>query len=119
MLDLLLTKGEVYQIIKKRKLETDQADGKKIEEEDINELIIENETEKFFELFEKVFSNEEEQLDSEDGLVQDLFNGIVVRIKEKLTKLKSSNKSQILNFIFKYLKDLITNNNGEDKSSCA
>ena len=84
MSDLLLTKGEVYQIIKKRKVETDQIDGEKNIEEEINKLIIKNETEKFIEL-NKVFSDEEEQqLDSQDGLVQDLFAGIVVRIKEKL-----------------------------------
>ena len=83
MSDLLLTKGEVYQIIKKRKVETDQIDGEKNIEEEINKLIIKNETEKFIEL--KVFSDEEEQqLDSQDGLVQDLFARIVVRIKEKL-----------------------------------
>ena len=119
MSDLLITKDELYQIIKKRKLETDQVDGKKIEEEDINELIIQNETEKFIELFDKVFSDEEEQLDSEDGLVQDLFTGIVLKIKEKLAKLGSSNKSQLLNFIFKFVKDVITNNNGKHKSSSA
>ena len=119
MSDLLITKGELYQIIKKRKLETDQVDGKKIEEEDINELIIQNETEKFIELFDKVFSDEEEQLDSEDGLVQDLFTGIVLKIKEKLAKLGSSNKSQLLNFIFKFVKDVIKNNNGKHKSSSA
>ena len=123
MSDLLLTKGELYQIIKKRKVESDQVDGKKNieEEEDINELIIKNETEKFIELFNKVFLDEEEQqLDSEDGLVQDLFDGIVVRIKEKLTKLSSRNKPQLLNFIFKCLKSIVTynNNNDKDKSSC-
>ena len=118
MSDLLITKGELYQIIKKRKVETDQEDGKKIEEEDINELIIKNEAEKFMELFDKVFSDEEEQLDSEDRLVQDLFSGIVLRIKEKLAKLGSSNKSQLLNFIFKFVKDVVTNS-GEDKSSSA
>ena len=118
MSDLLITKGELNQIIKKRKVETDQIDSKKIEqEEDINELIIQNETGKFMELFDKVFSDEEEQLDSEDGLVQDLFTGIVLRIKEKLAKLGSSNKSQLLNFIFKFVKDVITNNNGKDESS--
>ena len=117
--DLLITKGELYQIIKKRKLETDQIDGKKIEEEDINELIINNETEKFMELFDKVFSDEEEQLDSEDGFVQDLFAGIVLRIKEKLANLGSNNKSQLLNFIFKFVKEVVTKSNGEDKSSSA
>ena len=62
MSGLLITKGELYEIIKKRKIssidegvETDQEDGKKIEE-NINELIIENEAEKFIELFEKTFS---------------------------------------------------------------
>lgn len=120
MSDLLVTKGELYQIIKKRKLETDQIDGKKIEqEEDINVLIIQNKTDKFIELFDKVFSDEEQQLDSEDGLVQDLFTGIVLRKKEKLAKLGSSNKSQLLKFIFKFVKDVITNSNGEDKSSSA
>ena len=94
MSDLILTKNELYQIIKKRKIETDQIDGKNTEEEDINELIINNETDKFLELFNKVFSEEEEeQLDSEDGFVQDLFTGIVIRIKEKLTQGQAINHS--------------------------
>ena len=98
MSDLLITREELYQTLKKRKHETDQIHGKYIEEEDINELIIKNETEKFIKLFEKVFSSEEErQLDSEDGLVQEIFSGVIIRIKEKL---KSINKSQILKFIF-------------------
>ena len=120
MSDLILTKNELYQIIKKRKIETDQIDGKNTEEEDINELIINNETDKFLELFNKVFSEEEdEELDSEDGFVQDLFTGIVIRIKEKLAQLGSSNKSQLLNFVFKFVKDIVAVSNGKDKSSSA
>ena len=120
MSDLILTKNELYQIIKKRKIETDQINGKNTEEEDINELIIKNETDKFLELFNKVFSEEEdEQLDSEDSFVQDLFTGIVIRIKEKLTQLGSSNKSQLLNFLFKFVKDIVAAANGRDKSSSA
>ena len=93
MSDLILTKNELYQIIKKRKIETDQIDGKNTEE-DINELIINNETDKFLELFNRVFSEEEEeQLDSEDGFVQDLFTGIMIRIKEKLTQGQAINHS--------------------------
>ena len=109
MSNLLITKEDVYQILKKRKQENDQIDGKSIEDDDIIELIINNETEKFFELFEKVFtSEEEEQLDSEDGLVQDIFSGIVTKRKEKL---KLFNKSQVLNFIFKFfVKEADTNN---------
>ena len=117
MSDLILTKNELYQIIKKRKIETDQIDGKSTEEEDINELIINNETDK---LFNKVFSEEEdEELDSEDGFVQDLFTGIVIRIKGKLAQLGSSNKSQLLNFVFKFVNDIIAVSNGKGKSSSA
>ena len=120
MSDLILTKNELYQIIKTRKIETDQIDGKNTEEEDINELIINHETDKFLELFKKVFSEEEnEELDSEDGFAQDLFTGIVIRIKEKLAQLGSSNKSQLLNFIFKFVKDIVAVSNGKDKSSSA
>ena len=79
-----------------------------------------NETGKFLELFNKVFSEEEDaQLDSEDGFVQDLFTGIVVRIKEKLTQLVPSNKSQLLNFVFKFVKDIFTAANGQDNKSSA
>ena len=47
MSNLLITKEEVYQILKKRKQESDQVDGKSIEDDDINELIINNETKSF------------------------------------------------------------------------
>ena len=79
-----------------------------------------NETGKFLELFNKVFSEKEDaQLGSEDGFVQDLFTGIVVRIKEKLTQLVPSNKSQLLNFVFKFVKDIFTAANGQDNRSSA
>ena len=59
MSTFVVTKSELYEIVKKRKLstmeergETDQEDGRGIEE-NVDELIIENETEKFIELFEK------------------------------------------------------------------
>ena len=55
----IVAKGELYEILKKRKLstieesgETDQEDSRGIEE-NVDELIIENEAEKFIELFEK------------------------------------------------------------------
>ena len=98
-----ITREELYQTLRKRKQKTDQVDGHSAEYEDYNELIINNETKKFLELFEKVFSSEEEEeeehLDSEDGVVQDIFNGIVLKIKEKI---KSVNKSKILSFIFNF-----------------
>ena len=51
----IVTKGELFEIVKKRKLstieeggETDQEDGRRIEE-NVDELIIKNEAEKFIE----------------------------------------------------------------------
>ena len=110
----LITKEEVYQLLIKRNQESDQIDGKSLEDDNISELIINNKTEKFFKLFEKVFSSEEEeQLDSEDGLVQDIFSGIVTKIKEKL---KLFNKSQILNLIFNFFKKEADINNIDGKN---
>ena len=124
---LLLKPEEIVEILKKRYVKINQVDGKSINEnevtpEDVNELIINNETEKFLELFEKVFSDENEKLeaaDSEDGFIFDLCSQIAIRIKEKLTKLASADKSQLLNFIFKFAKDIVANNNGKDKSNSA
>ena len=108
----IITKEEIYEILKKRKQENDKdnIDGSSsIEDDNIDDLIINSETEKFFEIFEKAFSSEEEeQLDSEDGLVQDIFSGIISKIREKL---KLFNKTQVLNFIFKFfVKQADTNN---------
>ena len=124
---LLLKPEEIVEILKKRYVEINQVDGKSINEnevtpEDINKLIINKETEKFLELFEKIFSEENEELegaDSEDGFIIDLCSQIAIRIKEKLTKLASTDKTRLLNFIFKFIKDIVANNNGDDKSNSA
>ena len=126
---LLLKPEEIVEILKKRYIDRNQVDGKSIKEdeinpEDINELIINDETEKFLELFEKVFVPDEEleEVDSENGFILDLCSQIATRIKEKLTKLSSADKSQLLNFIFKFVKDIFVvnnNNNGKDTSSSA
>ena len=126
---LLLKPEEIVEILKKRYIDRNQVDGKSIKKdeinpEDINELIINNETEKFLELFEKVFVPDEEleEVDSEDSFILDLCSQIATRIKEKLTTLASADKSQLLNFIFKFVKDIFVvnnNNNGKDTSSSA
>ena len=131
MLTFIVTKGELYEIIKKRKLstievggETDQEDGRGTEEK-AEELIIENKAEKFIELFEKTFSEETEEIefDSEDGAAQDLFNKIVLRIKEKLNNSTNTNGAGIglLRLLFGFIEQFVRKDKGDgkDKSSSA
>ena len=68
MSTFVVTKGELYEIVKKRQLstieeggETDQEDGRG-KEENVDELIIENKAEKFIELFEKTFQKRHKKL---------------------------------------------------------
>ena len=112
-----ITKKELCEIIKKRKLSE--------EEKDINNSIIENEAEKFIELFEKLFSEErteettEEKLDSEDCVVKDLFDRIISKIKEKLVKSARANTAKVLKLMFSFIEKIVEKKNGEDKSSSA
>ena len=128
MSSVVITNGELYEIIKKRKLltiqETDEEDGEKIEEY-IDNLIIENEAEKFFELFEKTFFEEtdETEFDSEDGAVNDLINKIILRIKEKLNseKVTSGAGLNLLRLLLVLVEQFLRKDKGEsvDKSSPA
>ena len=58
----------------------DQIDG---QNEEYKEVIIQNESQKFIEIFDRVFSQVEpnENEDAVDGLVEDIFNAIVNRVK--------------------------------------
>ena len=124
-----VTKRELYETLKKRKLstieesgETDEEDGTGIEE-NVDELIIENEAKKFIELFEKTFLEETEEIefDSEDGAVQDLVNKIVLRIKEKLNNSTNTNGAGrgLLSLLFGFIEQFIRKDKGDgkDKSS--
>ena len=77
----------------------DQIDG---QNEQNNELIIEKESQKFMEIFDKVFS-ENESLDSQDGIVEDILIAIVKRVK---TLIKQ-----------KFVNEVLLNENGEDEGS--
>ena len=90
MSSIIVSQVELYQIVKKRKLETieeseeaDETDGKEIDES-LKKLIIENEAQKFIELFEKTFSEETEEIDCEEGAIQDIISKVVLKIKEKI-----------------------------------
>ena len=130
MSSVVITNGELYEIVKKRKLltiqesdkETDQEYGKKIDEY-VDNLIIENEAENFFELFEKTFCEETDEIefDSEDGVVNDLIKKIVLGIKEKLIseKVKNSTGLNLLKLLLDFIEQLLKKekSNGKDKSS--
>ena len=80
----------------------DQIDG---QNEQNNELIIERESQKFMEIFDRVFSESEVEssnLDSEDGIVEDILIAIVKKIK---TLIKQ-----------KFVSEVLLNENGEDES---
>ena len=77
----------------------DQIDG---QHEQNNELIIERESQKFMEIFDRVFS-ENESLDSEDGIVEDILIAIVKKVK---TLIKQ-----------KFVNEVLQNENGEDECS--
>ena len=128
MSSIVVTQGKLYEIVKKRKLETieeseeaDQTDGKEIDES-LNELIIENEAQKFIELFEKTFSEETEEIDCEDGAIQDIISIVVTKIKEKIESSEISSAGvKLLRLLFIFVESLAKKhkNDGKNKSSSA
>ena len=128
MSSIVVTQGELYEIVKKRKLETieeseeaDQTDGKEIDES-LNELIIKNEAQKFIELFEKTFSEETEEIDCEDGAIQDIISIVVTKIKEKIESSEISSAGvKLLRLLFIFVESLAKKhkNDGKNKSSSA
>ena len=80
-----------------------QIDG---QEEQNNDLIIEKESRKFMEIFDKVFSDSElesSNLDSTDGIVEDILIAIIKKVKSLIKQ--------------KFVSEVILNENGEDESS--
>ena len=128
MSSFVVTQGELYEIVKKRKLETieeseepDQTGGKEMNES-LNELIIENEAEKFIELFERTFSEETEEIDCEDGAIQDIISKVVLETKEKIGSAeKNSTGLKLLRLSFVFVESLTEKDkhNGKKKSSSA
>ena len=118
MSSVVITNGELYEIVKKRKLSTiqenDEEDGKKINEY-VDNLIIENEAEKFFELFKKTFC--------EETNANDLINKIVLKIKEKLNNEKVTSRPglNLLKLILVFVEQFFRKDksDGANKSSSA
>ena len=80
----------------------DQIDGQK---EKNDQEIIERESQKFMEIFDRVFSETELEpanLDSVDGIIEDILIAIVKKVK---TLIKQ-----------KFVNEVLGNNNGENES---
>ena len=82
----------------------DQIDG---QNEENKELIIEKESQKFMEIFDRVFSENEAEPDdaedAEDGIVEDILIAIIKKIKALIKQ--------------KFVNEVILNGDGEDESS--
>ena len=82
---------------------SDQIKG---QNDEYKEVIIQNETQKFVEIFDRVFTtegpdNDNDDLDAVDGLVEDILSAIINRIKAIIKQ--------------KFVKKIIEEN-GEDES---
>ena len=80
----------------------DQIDG---QNEEYKEVIIQNESQKFIEIFDRVFSQVEpdESEDAVDGLVEDIFNAIVNRVKAIIKQ--------------KFVREIVQEEDGKNESS--
>ena len=82
----------------------DQIDG---QNDEYKEVIIQNESQKFVEIFDRVFTTAEsdetnDAVDAVDGLVEDILSAIISRVKAIIKQ--------------KFVKEIIQEN-GEDESS--
>ena len=89
-------------------LKKELSDQIKGQNDEYKEVIIQNETQKFVEIFDRVFTTEEndndnDDLDAVDGLVEDILTAIINRIKAIIKQ--------------KFVKKIIEEQNGEDESS--
>ena len=122
MSSFVVTQGELYEIVKKRKLETieeseepDQTDSKKIDKS-FNKLIIKNKAEKFIELFGKTFS----EIDCKDGAIPDIISKVMLKIKEKIKSAeKNSTGLELQRLLFNFVESLtkIDKSDGKNKSN--
>ena len=81
----------------------DQIDG---QNEDTKEIIIEKESQKFMEIFDRVFSENEAEssdLDSEDGIIEDILIALIKKIKALIKQ--------------KFVNEVILKEDGENESS--
>ena len=126
-MSVIISNRDLIEVIKKKKLESieevpasDNVDGKA--NKNIDELVIDSEAGKFLVLFEKIFNekhieqeNITQDLDAEDGAIQDILKRIANKISEKIENSTGENKTlKLLKLISFFFKSLVTK--GKDKS---
>ena len=104
---------EIVKIIKKRYEDKnnngEEINLEEISSEEINNFVIESETDRFKDLFNRIFeenilATENCNFDSEDGNINDICLEIITKIKSSFEK---ADKLKLLNFFFKLIKELI------------
>ena len=118
----------MIEVIKKKKLESieevpvlDNVEGKA--NKNVDKLVTDSDTDKFLVLFEKIFNekhieqeNITQDLDAEDGAIQDILKRIANKISEKIENSTGENKTlKLLKLISFFFKSFVTND--KDKSS--
>ena len=112
--NIMITKGELFKIVKKRKLKSIQTEIDGASSTETDELVIEAEAEKFLVLFEKIFVEETEETDSEYGPAADIIGKIASKIKDKIdTTIAKNTATKVLRLILGIVGILIKNN-GKD-----
>ena len=114
MNNFFIKPDEVVEIIKKRYEEKanngEEINFEEISNEEINNFVINSETERFNDLFNRVFDEiilttaEDSNLDSEDGPVNEICREIITKIKNSFEKV---DKVKLLNIIIKIFKELL------------
>ena len=120
----------MIEVIRKKKLESieevpvsDNVDGKA--NNSVDELVIDSEADTILVLFEKIFNkkyieqaNITQDLDAEDGAIQDILIRIANKISEKIENSTEENKTlKLLKLINFFLKSFVTNGKNKSGSS--
>ena len=122
--NIVITKGDLIKVIKKSRLETiaeenepDNTNGAL--QRDIEDVFIEAGVKKIITLFEKTFTEEREEIDSEDGPAQYILAKIALKIKEKLEDIEANGPAiTFLRLIAVFFHSFLLKN-GKDKSNTA
>ena len=120
----------MIEVIRKKKLESieevpvsDNVDGKA--NNSVDELVIDSEADTILVLFEKILNkkhieqaNITQDLDAEDGAIQDILIRITNKISEKIENSTEENKTlKLLKLINFFLKSFVTNGKNKSGSS--